>query len=158
MNVRTTAILLGVLIILAGVVYYLQQQPTPNEAAAKAKTPQIVSYTPSQATKLVISAADKTTELQRTSSGWNLVRPEPTPADNSRVEGWIDQIGALTADRAIDGATDLGSYGLSPPKLNVEVDLSAGAPVKLAFGDKTPDGADYYVRLPDDATKAQSVY
>jgi Domain of unknown function (DUF4340) len=157
-NFRTTGILVAVLIVLAGVVYFLQQQPTPKETAAKANTPQIVSFSSSQATKLTISGGSNTTEIQRSANGWDLVRPEPTPADSTRVNGWVDQLGNLTADRVIDSPSDLGTYGLAQPKLNLEVDVTGSAPVKLAFGDKTPDGADYYVRLPDDATKSKSVY
>ncbi|HLZ08771.1 MAG TPA: DUF4340 domain-containing protein, partial [Chloroflexota bacterium] len=71
---------------------------------------------------------------------------------------WVDQIANLTAERSIDGVTDLASYGLTSPRLNVEVDLQDGKLVKLQFGAKTPDGGAHYVRLPDDATRANSVY
>jgi hypothetical protein len=156
-NYRTTAILLALLVVLAGVVYYLQGQPSPGQAAAT-PMPSVVTFTPSDATKMVISSGDKSTELALSGSNWNIVQPRPTPADNSRVQGWVDQIGALSADRVIDNATDLSTYGLAQPKLNVEVDLKGGKAVKLAFGDKTPDGADYYVQVPSDPAKTKSVY
>lgn len=152
-----TAILLAVLIVLGGVVYYVQQQPTPQSTAAKSN-PTVVSFSSADATKLVISSGDKSTEVSRQGSSWNLVKPETGTADSARVQGWIDQIGNLTADRAIDNPSDLSSYGLSKPKLNVEVDLGGGKTVKLVFGDKTPDGSDYYVQVPSDPAKAKAVY
>lgn len=138
------------LIVLAGVVYYLSQQPTPQEAAAKAKTPQIMTFTTTEATKLVITEGSKTTEVDRSGSGWQLVKPIATPADPNRVEGWLDQLGSLTADQVVAGATNLQQYGLSQPTLKVEVSLSAGTTAKLMLGDKTPDGNDYYAQVPND--------
>lgn len=146
-----TAILLGVLVILGGVVYALSNQPTPNEASAKAKTPQILSFATNDATRLVIRGGEKTTEIDRAGSTWNLVQPVQTPADAARVEGWLDQLGSLTADRVIDSATDLGQYGLTQPKLTVEVTLPAGKSATLRLGDKTPDGSEYYAQVPNDS-------
>lgn len=157
MSYRMTAILLAVLIVLGGVVYYVQQQPAPKSTAAKSN-PSVLSFSPTDATKLVISSGDKATEVSRQGSNWTLVKPEAGSADNARVQGWIDQIGNLTADRAIDNPSDLSSYGLTKPKLNVEVDLGGGKTVKLVFGDKTPDGSDYYVQVPSDPAKAKAVY
>jgi hypothetical protein len=155
---RTTGILLAVLIVLAAVVYYLQQQPAPSDQAQKANNPQIVTFASTDAQKLVITGTDKTTSVVKSGSSWNLAGPVNGPADSGRVDGWTDQIGSLTANRVLDNVTDLSTYGLTNPKFNVEVDLTGGKSVKLAFGDKTPDGSDYYVRLPDDQSKAKSVY
>jgi ABC-type uncharacterized transport system auxiliary subunit len=155
---RTTGALLAVLAVLAGVVYYVMRQPSPDDAAAIAKTPPVVTFTAADATKLTVSATGKTTELDRAATSWTIVKPEPGPAETAQVEGWVDQMSNLTADRVIDDASDLTTYGLAQPKFNVQIDLKTGSSVKLQFGDKTPDGADYYVRVPDDATKAKSVF
>lgn len=138
------------LIILAGVVYYVSQQPAPQDAANKAKTPQILSFNTSDATKLVITGQDKTTEIDRSGTSWQLVKPIQTPADATRVEGWLDQLGNLNADQVVQGAADLSQYGLTQPKLDVEVSLAAGKSAKLVLGDKTPDGNDYYAQVPND--------
>lgn len=135
---------------LAGIVYYLSQQPTPQEASEKAKNPQILTFSAGDATKLVISGTDQTTEIERAGTSWQLVKPIQTPADANRVEGWLDQLGNLTADQVVDAATDLSQYGLSQPKVNVEVSLQAGKTAKLMLGDKTPDGNDYYAQVPND--------
>lgn len=136
---------------LAGVVYYLSQQPTPQEAANKSKTPQIMSFATTDATRLVISSGEKTTEIDRSGTGWQLVKPVQTPADANRVQDWLDQLGSLNADQVVQGAsTDLTQYGLSQPKLNVEVGLTAGKSTQLMLGGKTPDGNDYYAQVPND--------
>ncbi len=158
MSYRSTAILLAVLVVLGGIVYSVMRQPAPDQSGAASQSTPVVTFSPQDATKIVVSSADKTTEIARTSGTWAIVRPEATPADAARVEGWIDQLGNLTAERVVDDVTDLGTYGLNQPRLNVEVDLAGGKTIRLAFGDKTPDGGAYYVRLPDDASKAKSVY
>jgi hypothetical protein len=70
----------------------------------------------------------------------------------------VDQLANLSAERSIDDVTDLATYGLTSPRLNVEVDMNDGKLVKVQFGDKTPDGGAYYVRLADDALRAKTVY
>lgn len=138
------------LIILAGAVYYVSQQPSPQDAANKAKTPQILSFKTSDATKLVIAGQEKTTEIDRSGSGWQVVKPIQTSADATRVEGWLDQLGNLNADQVVQAASDLSQYGLAQPKLDVEISLAAGKSAKLMLGDKTPDGNDYYAQVPND--------
>jgi hypothetical protein len=154
---RTTVVLLAVLVILGGVVYYVNQGPAPS-ATAVTPTPQVVSFVTTDATKLVLTGGSQTTTVSKSGATWDLVQPPLGPADATRVEGWIDQLGNLTADRAITTTADLATYGLTQPKLNVQVDLTGGKTVRLLFGDKTPDGADYYVRVPGDPAKAKSVY
>ncbi len=109
-----------------------------------------MTFNASDATRLVISGTGQTTEIERSGASWQLVKPVQTPADATRVEGWLDQLGNLTADQVVDGAKDLSEYGLSQPKLNVEVSLPAGKSAKLMLGDKTPDGNDYYAQVPND--------
>ncbi|MGH2459175.1 MAG: DUF4340 domain-containing protein, partial [Chloroflexota bacterium] len=83
--------------------------------------------------------------------GWQLVKPVATPADANRVQDWLDQLGNLNADQVVQGAsTNLAQYGLSTPKLHVQVSLSTGKSASLMLGDKTPDGSDYYAQVPGD--------
>ena len=157
MSFRVTAALLAVLIILGGAVYYSSLSPAPATGGAPT-TVAVLKFTATDANKLVIAGTDKTTELQKNGDTWAIVRPARQAADSSRVESWVNQIGNLTAERSIDGVTDLAGYGLTSPRFIVEVDMQDGKLVKVQFGDKTPDGGSYYVRLPDDATRASSVY
>lgn len=139
------------MIVLAGVVYYVSQQPTPQDLANKAKTPRILSFASTDATTLTISSGSSTTEVQRSNSSWQLVKPVATPADANRVQDWLDQLGSLNADQVVQGASsDLSQYGLSKPKLDVEVGLTSGKAATLKLGGKTPDGSDYYAQVPGD--------
>jgi hypothetical protein len=157
-NFRVTAALLAVLIILGGAVYYISQSPAPPAAGAAPTPATVLKLNAPDVTKLIISGGTNSTELDKSGNDWALAKPTAGPADNARVGGWVDQIASLSANRTIDSVSDLGSYGLANPSLKVEVDLTGGTSVNLLFGDKTPDSASYYVNLPDDPTKATSVY
>ena len=132
-------------------VYYVSQQPTAQDVTNKAKTPSILTFAAADATKVTISGGSGTTELNRSGSGWQLVKPVATPADSNRVLDWLDQLGNLNADQVVQGASsDLTQYGLSKPKLDIQVSLSSGKSASLMLGDKTPDGSDYYAQVPGD--------
>ena len=156
MSFRVTAALLAVLIILGGVVYYVTQQPAPATTGAASSTSVVLSFAPATVTKLVLSGSGKTTEVDNSGGTW-LLGATKEPADSGRVGGWVNTLAQLTADRTIDNVSDLGAYGLATPKLTVTVATGDSTSV-VDFGDKTPDGNDYYVRLPNDTAKAKSVY
>jgi hypothetical protein len=158
MNFRVTAALLAVLIVLGGIVYYISQSPPPPAAGAAPTPASVLKLSSTDVTKLILTGGTNLTELDKDGNSWVIAKPTSGPADNGRVGGWVDQISNLSAERTIDDVSDLGSYGLVNPSLKVEVDLSTGAPLNLQFGDKTPDGASYYVNLPSDSTKAKSVF
>ena len=149
-----TAVLFGVLIVLAGIVYYVSKQPTPQQVQSKAQHPQIVSFKPTDVLNLVLTDGKKTVSIDKSGAGWQITKPVTEAADSTQVGGLLDQLGNLTADRVIQGSTDLASYGLTKPSLNVQVGLQGGKTVKLAFGDKTPDGSEYYAQL----STAKNVY
>ncbi len=158
MSYRATAALLAVLLILGGVVYFTSQSPAPSAAGAADKPVPILALTPTSVTKIVIVGTDKTTEVSKKGDAWEIVQPTAGPADSARIGGWVDQLATLSAQRTIDDAGDLSTYGLATPRIKLEVGLSDGKSVNLQFGDKTPDGGAFYVRLPDDAAKAKAVY
>ncbi|HUX87139.1 MAG TPA: DUF4340 domain-containing protein [Chloroflexota bacterium] len=147
MNFRLTAALLGILVLLGGVVYYVSNQASPSAATASAKTPQIVTFASAEVSKLIVSSGKTTMEVDKSGANWQLVQPTKGPADPNRVQGWLDQLSALTADRVITDTTDLGQYGLTSPTFTTEVTLTAGKKVTISFGNKTPDGGDYYARV-----------
>ena len=156
MSFRVTAALLAVLIILGGVVYYVTQQPAPSATGTANSTTVILTFSPTSVTKLVLAGSGKTTEVDNSGGNW-LLAATKAPADSGRVGGWVNTLANLTADRTIDNASDLATYGLATPKLTLTVAAGDTTSV-VAFGDKTPDGNDYYVRLPNDTAKAKSVY
>ena len=156
MSFRVTAALLAVLIVLGGVVYYVSQQPAPSTSSQGQSTSVILSFAANSVSKLVLTGSGKTTEIDQSGGNWVLGATKE-PADSGRVGGWVNTLAQLTADRTIDNPTSLATYGLTTPKLTLTVAMGDKSAV-VDFGDKTPDGGDYYVRLPNDSTRSKSVY
>src|SRR5712692_8667991 len=78
---RTTAAMLAVLIILAGAVYYITRTPAPDTTGSAVKTQPVLTFTAADATKLVLTASDKTTELTKNGSNWTIAQPIQGPAE-----------------------------------------------------------------------------
>src|ERR1035438_1569553 len=58
--------------------------------------------------------------LKRENGKWRLVEPQPLAADQDTVTSIVSTLGALTADKIIEpNATDLASYGLNIPTLDI---------------------------------------
>ncbi|HLH72626.1 MAG TPA: DUF4340 domain-containing protein [Chloroflexota bacterium] len=147
MSYRLTAVLLAILVILGGVVFYVTKQPSSSASGANSSTPQIVSFSSTDASKLVITGGNTTMEVDKSGADWKIAQPIQGAADTNRVQGWLDQLSTLTADRVITDTSDLGQFGLATPGFTTSVTLSSGKQISLSFGNKTPDQGDYYVRV-----------
>ncbi len=148
MNFRLTLVLLIVLVLLAGAVYYVQATPaTPTPAA---KTASVLSFLPSDATQIEATGQGKTVVVARGDDGkWLLKQPEQGPADQVRVDSLLSALGTLTATRTIDAPASLAEFGLDQPKVQAKVTLKSGQTPTLLVGDQNPDKTSYYAKLPD---------
>jgi hypothetical protein len=90
--------------------------------------------------------------VQKSDAGqWDIVAPKPMMADSESVGSVVTTLAALTSDRLIeDKASDLGSYGLTSPALEVVVTKKDGKTEDLLVGDDTPTGGSVFVKLKND--------
>ena len=90
--------------------------------------------------------------LVRENGKWKIVEPSPLPADQDTVASLVSTLSSLNADKVVeDKATDLKSYGLDTPTLDVTVVKKDGKTAELLIGDDTPTGSGSYAKLPGDA-------
>ena len=68
--------------------------------------------------------------------GWSYPADSAFPLDPALLESMADALSQLTAYRAIEGAEDLGQYGLEEPQASVAVALGETEYV-LAIGDES---------------------
>ncbi|HLX46350.1 MAG TPA: DUF4340 domain-containing protein [Bryobacteraceae bacterium] len=89
----------------------------------------------------------ETTIVKKDDSGkWSIVAPQPMAADQAATSGLASSVANLTADRIVDDhATDLPSYGLSPPVDELTFTTKDNRNLKLMVGDDTPTGSNVYV-------------
>jgi Domain of unknown function (DUF4340) len=145
-----------VLAALLGLLYWSNHHPATADSAVKASAdtpPKILTLDQLNINSLAIHHADQpTVDLSRNGSGgWQITAPKPLAADQDSVSSVLSAVSSLNADRLLeDKATNLSSYGLSNPALEVDVTLKDKKTQKLLVGDKTPSGNAYYAMLGGD--------
>ncbi len=133
---------IGLLLIvtLLGVVAWLEPGKTPPAPAQRLTTLQ-----PSAINSIRIQQADTPPiELHRTQDGWRLVAPFTVAANPFRVDGILEIAQAQSLSAFPANEQELPRYGLSPPRLQLELNDQS-----IAFGDQNSLEQRRYVRLAD---------
>jgi Domain of unknown function (DUF4340) len=84
---------------------------------------------------------------------WRMTSPFAVAADSGEVEAMVSSLESLEVQEVVtETPGKLGEYGLDPPKSTVSVLVQGAAePLKLMLGEKTPDGAAVYAKVPSRA-------
>ena len=155
MNIRTTLILLAVLIIVAGIVYYSefykpgQAMATP---AASGSTMLIELSSPAISGITVRDTLSNTivSATRDVSGTWWLADPAGQPGDPATLNSMASRLSSIYVQRVLTPTGSLGEFGLLTPTLTVEVGSTSG-PMSFVVGDTTPSQGAYYVQKPGDA-------
>ena len=120
---------------------------------AKDAPPQILAIAPDQVKQIDIKKKDgDTTSIRFNDKGkWDITAPKPLSADPTAISSLTADLTKLNSDRLVDAnATDLASYGLQPPQLEVDVTAKDGKVTKLLLGERTPTETSVYAKLAGD--------
>lgn len=138
----------GVLVVLGGVAYWFQKNPTKPESTTPA-APKVLTLNEDQieGIKLTRTGADLI-ELQKIDGKWVIAVPDMVAADQDAVKTLVSAVASVTADRLIDEKPgDLKGFGLATPAGEVDITLRGGAVNKILLGGETPSGSDTYIKL-----------
>ncbi|MCL4459738.1 MAG: DUF4340 domain-containing protein [Chloroflexi bacterium] len=146
MSFKTTAILLVILLVLGGFVYWLEYRPgRPQEKAQLS----VFNFKVEDVNSIEVEHNGRSTVVTKKEDRWQMLKPEQVEADKWRVEGVLTRLGSLTATRVLDNpGQDLATYGLSNPQAEAKVTLTGAKREILFIGDKNPEGTAYYANLP----------
>jgi len=149
MKPRTTLILLAVLVVLGGYVYWTELRQPASSASTTPTPAPVWSYAAEQVVGITIQGGGKQVRLTRPANGaWQLETPQAGPADQDRVTAVLDSLAPLQASRTLTDTTgSLADYGLAQPALSVTLRLTDGSDHALEIGDMTPPQTDYYVQV-----------
>ncbi|MBM42960.1 MAG: hypothetical protein CL483_13670 [Acidobacteria bacterium] len=89
------------------------------------------------------------TVLRKTDERWQIVEPFQTNVDVTQVVGLTSGLASLELQRVVlepEDAPDLSQFGLSPPRVSIEVEAGA-LDSALFIGDETPTGGDLYAAV-----------
>jgi hypothetical protein len=150
MSLRLTAIVVGLLVVLAGVVWYTEFRDKGSEAGAATPDKQdleVISFQEPELRQLEVSRGDQRTTAQRDDQdNWTL-QPSGQPADRVRMSSVVSRLMSLRATRRVaDTADDLAQYGLTTPSLVATATLADGTAHVLQVGDRAPAGNGHYAK------------
>ena len=124
----------------------------PTGASLK-ELPKILTLNRADIAQLVIHRKDQPPlDLSRNTAGnWQITAPQQLAADQDAVSSLLTTVSSLTSNRIVeDQATNLGSYGLANPSLELDITLKDNKTRKLLIGDQTPAGNSYFATVDGD--------
>jgi len=154
MKIRGLVIAMVLLAALFGALYWSNRHPASTETVnASPAPPKILSVNESDLTKVDLrkGSGDQLALARNGSGDWEILAPRPMTADQSAVSSMLGTFSSLNSERLVeDKATDLGSYGLARPVLEVDLTEKSNKAQKLLIGDDTPAGSGAYAMLAGD--------
>ncbi len=154
MNPMRLLIAVGVLAVLAGLVYWSEENPP----AADDDTTPIVELAADDVQAVTVERPGHDTIAVQRGEGdkWTFAPPLTIPADDSSVALLLNNLTPMNADRVVEQeVTDWRPYGLEGEAWALRVDVKAKKDeaeksYRVLFGSDTPTGAGVYVRLDGD--------
>ena len=155
MKIRGLVIAAFVLLALTGFLYWSGRHKAEGDSTKPSADtpPAILKLDEAAVTRIELRKKDASPlELTKSSSGdWKITQPHPLSADQSNVSSLVSTVSSLNSERLVeDHATDLKTYGLEQPSLEVEVTGKDNKSQKLLLGDDTPAGGGAYAMLGGD--------
>lgn len=149
MNYRVTLALLVVLAALGGVLIFSDQSKKSEPGPAKESDQQVELFgvEPADVQRLEVRRGRDSRLFQKADEGKWTLQPTGEEADSTWVNGLASQLGTLYSTRRIPAAeADPGAYGLSSPRMAVQLGLQDGTTRELRIGEQTPVQTGYYAQ------------
>lgn len=156
MRPRNILILLAILLVLGGY-FYFANAPQPAAKAESKVFAWSINEDDIKHIKIELPREDKSQTFIKIPEGdkfpWYFDDPQRSPVNS---EKWGGGIPLLLSGPGIDrliarNATQekLAELGLTQPSMKITLTLEAGNILNITVGDKTPDGNNFYVQIPD---------
>ncbi len=138
MKLKTTLVLLTVLVALLALVLYFDQKGEKNRTAEE-KANTLISLNAGDVRKASLVRNGETLTFERDENGaWRMAAPLQAAADEVEVNGLVDALASLHIDRVVEKvAKDLAAYEI--PKTEISLWIKGqDAPVRLLVGMENP--------------------
>lgn len=158
MSIRTTIVLLVVLVALGAYVFWPGMDNNRSDSDrvtdTTTDTVSVLDLDPDTIRAITVTETDgETVQLEQQEGEWIIATPPLGPADGQRVEWVVDDLADLKATRIITPTdTDLSPYGLDAPRHTITLTGEEGVLARLHLGDVNPGGNAVYVQRDDDPT------
>jgi hypothetical protein len=151
MNKRLLTLII-IVVVLAGLVVTYVAVSRPKPVKATNTTPELIKVDKDKLIKITLSdRPEGALTLEKKGKTWSVDVPGNYTLDESTIDDIALTFTTLNAERVIDeNPTDLGQYGLAPPRAQGVASYSDGTTKTVLLGDKTPSGSTYYLQLKGD--------
>lgn len=151
MKFRNTLILIAVLAILAGYVYFFEihkeEKPTEEELAKV-----VFDLNPDEIAVLTVRVTEEGKERiarvrREPGQPWQIEEPVQEPAFDTKVTNIVKRFAELEAVRRLEEApSDVAVYGLNPHQIELTAQLQDGSEHTLLVGDMNPTRSGYFAQ------------
>jgi len=144
MQFRNTLIVLVLLILVGGYIYFFQAGKPEEE------TKKLFNIKADDITKIVLQYPGQEIEVERSGGSWKLVKPIKVDADTSALNTLTHEIADADVKRIVDEhPTNLALYGLDKPNATVLVSTKNKTFPGIEVGRTTPIGYSVYIKAKD---------
>jgi hypothetical protein len=151
MSFRNTAILVVVLVVLGGIVFFVSRGDNAAVDPDATATPApLTSLSPPDVAAVSIKEGDRSIAVERESDGWVIVSDEREPAGEDKVNRAIDDLVRLRPTRTLADIDNLEDFGLAEAVWTIELMPTEGESVVLEVGDENPQGTARYLKVAGD--------
>lgn len=151
MRLRGLLAALAVLAALSAGVFYSNKAAREKEKKEPSDSPKILSIAEDQIQQIEIRRKDGKGATLKKGDKWEIVAPEKLPADQDAISSVVSTVSSLNSDRVVEEkATDLATFGLDSPQLEVTITQKDGKSKKLFIGDETATGSGFFARVDGD--------
>ncbi|MBI3782540.1 MAG: DUF4340 domain-containing protein [Deltaproteobacteria bacterium] len=147
MRLRSTLILLVVLLGLGGYMYWVELPKEKEEAQKKT----LFQFKTDEVAEVSLVYQDHEIALKKQGDEWHMTKPLDVGADKVSVDNLVNAISECEVKKELtDASSDLSVYGLDKPFATVTVKLKDKQLPAVSIGKNTPVGFSTYISRADD--------
>jgi hypothetical protein len=145
---KSTLILLLLAIIGGVAVYYTEIKPGKPRDEEADTSREAFKLNREDINQIMLTRGGQTVTFENKDNKWTITQPVNAPADDSTINSIIGDLVSARITRDIQASADnLKNFGLTEPKVKLEVKLKNGQSHKIELGDKDFSGASVYARV-----------
>ncbi|HEV2387101.1 MAG TPA: DUF4340 domain-containing protein [Candidatus Acidoferrales bacterium] len=140
---KSTLVLVVIAAAVVGFVYWHEFKRPPKQQAET--NPTVFHFQPEDVTAVTYARPGQDLLAERNGTGWEILQPVKTRADQNAVNGLLDEVTLARASRTLaPTAEQLKTFGLAPPAVTIELKLKNGQTHQLKIGANDYSGDNVY--------------
>jgi hypothetical protein len=144
MQFRNTLIVLILLVLVGGYIYFFQAGKPEEE------TKKLFDINADDITRLVLKYPGQEIEIEKTDGAWKMVKPIKTDADSAAATTLTHEVASADVKRTVDEhPSDLKLFGLDKPAATVVVSTKDKTYPGVEVGKSAPIGYSVYIKTTD---------